>query len=293
MCNPTGTSSSYTADPEQITRLRNQAADARSGCCTCTYRKSGVFRSTRKIRQLRGDGVTPNGQNDTDWTGEVFLSSDGTRGDVVVHHRVKAVNNTADTAAFPDTRAMTDADFQKRVERIPPAIERAWNGRAYKLKITDARCGERLFDVRFVVLLVDGGQHFTIKFVDVPGMGAYYEPNGISSGRSYISPPDRGKFNLGDNRTATDTVGDECLEPHEYGHMFGLKDEYIDVAANRGGAIYDFPDGSTEKAPDHNELMGVMVQKRPRPTRYCITIAYAAIALLEANGCAVTDCQIL
>lgn len=292
MCNPTTATVNYAAEAEDITQLRNQAANARSGCCSCTFRKSGKLGPTGKLRQLRADGVTPNGQTDNPWTGEVFVSSDGTRGEVTVYSRLKAINKTSDTTMYPDTVAVSDADLTAKVAKLPPAIERAWNARGWKLKITDAKCGQRVFDVRFIVTMVDSGEHYKLDFVNVAGMGVNNDVRGISSGRSYILAPDRGKFNLGDDRTATDNVGDECLEPHEYGHMIGLIDEYRDVPMDRGGVKYEFPDRSTETAAVNGELMGSMTVKTAQPNRYCVTIAYAAIAVLEANGFAVTDCVI-
>lgn len=290
MCNPSSTVD-YSSEPAEITQLRNETANGKAGCCTCAFKKSGRFGSTGKIQQLRADGVTPNGQNDSAWMGEVFVASDGTKGTVTVFQRHLAVNKTSDTTSYPDTVAVSDADLATKVAKIPAAIERAWNARPYKLKITDAKCGERLFEVKFVVRMVQSGEHFKLDFVNVAGMGTANDVRGILSGRSYILPPDRGKFNLGDSRSATDD-GDECLEPHEFGHMIGLKDEYLDVPHDRGGVKYEFPDKTTETAAVNGELMGSMSTKTAQPTRYCVTIAYAAIAVLEANGCAVTDCVI-
>ncbi|UQA63189.1 hypothetical protein [Polyangium aurulentum] len=284
----------YDARPEDITQLRNRAANATPGCCTCAYRKSGRFGSFNKIHQLRADGVTPNGQNDSSWKGEVIVESDGTSGTVTVYHGIKALNKTSDTGSYPDTVPMNNEDLAARIAKIPPAIERAWNARPYRLKITDAQCGERLFVVTFIVQIVTSGEHFTIDFVNVPGMGTANDVRGILSGRSYILPPDRGKFNLGDPRTASDNnASQDCLEPHEYGHMIGLKDEYLDVPHDRGGVKYEFPDGTRETVAVNGELMGNMEIKTARPPRYCVTIAYAAIAVLESHGCAVTDCEIL
>ena len=128
MCNPTTANVNYAAEAEDITQLRNQAANARSGCCSCTFRKSGKFGPTGKLRQLRADGVTPNGQTDNPWTGELFVSSDGTRGEVTVYSRLKAINKTSDTTMYPDTVAVSDADLTAKVAKLPPAIERAWTG---------------------------------------------------------------------------------------------------------------------------------------------------------------------
>ncbi len=290
-CNPSSPVD-YSAEPEEITQLRNRTANARAGCCTCAFRRSGRQGATGKLRQMRADGVTPNGQTDNSWTGEVFVASDGTRGEVTVFSRIQAVNKTMDTVTYPQTTAVSDADLATRVVKIPPAIERAWNARGYKLKITDAKCGERVFDVKFIVRMVESGGHYMINFVNVPGMGTVNDAFGVGSGRSYILPPNRGKFNLGDPRSASKDMGSECLEPHEYGHMIGLVDEYLDVGMDRGGVRYEFPDKSTETAAVNGELMGSMTRTTAQPDRYCVTIAYAAIAVLEANGCAVTDCVI-
>jgi len=284
----------YTARPVDITQLRNRAASATPGCCTCAYRKSGRFGSFNKIHQLRADGVTPNGQRDSSWMGEVIVESDGTRGTVTVFTAIKALNKTSDTTSYPETTALNEEDIAARIAKIPPAIERAWNARPYRLKITDAQCGERLFDVIFIVRMVQSGEHFTIDFVNVPGMGTTEDVRRIQTGRSYIIPPDRGKFNLGDPRSASDNNASyDCLEPHEYGHMIGLKDEYLDVPHDRGGVKYEFPDGTRETVTSHDELMGIMKIQTARPPRYCVTVAYAAIAVLESHGCAVTDCEIL
>jgi hypothetical protein len=282
----------YSAQPQEVTQVRNQAAGVCASCCKIAVKRSGRFNSTGKIQQLRADGVTPNGQNDSPWTGEVSVVSDGSSGDVTVSHRLKAVNNTADATSYPGTTAVSDADFATKIAKIPPAIERAWNAPAWKLKITDAKCGERLFAVKFVVHMVASDNHYSLNFVNVPGMGEANDVSGVSSGRSYILPPDRGKFNLGDSRTAADETDDESLEAHEFGHMLGLKDEYKDVPMDRGGVKYEFPDKTHETAAVNGELMGNMAHKTARPPRYCVTIAYAAIALLEANGFAVTDCVI-
>ncbi len=290
MCKPPPTVN-YAADPAEITELRNQTANAKAGCCNCSFSKSGKFDSTGKIQQLKADGVTPNGQNDSAWTGEVFVASDGKKGTVTVFHRLQALNKTTDTTKYPDTTAVSDADLETMVAKIPPAIEKAWNAKGWKLKITDKKCGERLFDVKFTARMVASDAHYKLDFVNVPGMGTSNDVMGISSGRSYILPPNRGKFNLGDSRSATDG-GDEELEPHEFGHMIGLKDEYLDVPHDRGGVKYEFPDKTTETVAVNDELMGNMAHKTARPNRYCVTIAYAAIAVLEANGCTVTDCVI-
>ena len=291
MCRPTTVD--YTADTTDITQLRNQAASGRAGCCTCSFVKSGRFGSFNKLTQYMYDGVTPNGQGDIPWTAEVFVASDGTAGQVTVFQKHKVVNKTADTASYPDTRPVSDEDLKAMVAKIPEAIARAWNGRAYKLKITDRRCGERLFDVRFVVSMVETEGHYTLHFVNVPGMGTAPDVRGVLSGRSYIISPNQGKFNLGDYRTATNNDHDESLEVHEFGHMIGLIDEYPDQGFNRGGVRYLFPDGTTEMAGVTSELMGTMSNKVPIPTRYCVTVACAAISVLEANGFAVTDCEIL
>ncbi|MET3601903.1 hypothetical protein [Martelella mangrovi] len=47
-------------------------------------------------------------------------------------------------------------------------------------------------------------------------------------------------------RTATDSNPKaDTLEPHEYGHMLGLIDEYFEAQFNRGGVRYTYFDGAT------------------------------------------------
>ncbi len=284
----------YTAEPAEITQLRNQTASATAACCPCTYKKDGLFRSTGHLQQLKADGRTYKGQPDGPWKGEVIVSFDGSRGTVAVYTRFKALNKTSDTAHYPGTIPMGDADLAARIAKIPPAIERAWNAKPYQLKITDPLCGERLFVVHFHVRMVQSGEHFTLDFVNLDLMSPLEDVYGLGSGRSYIVPPDRGKFNVGDWRSATDdNAAYDCLEPHEYGHMIGLIDEYLDLGKDRGGVIYEYPDGRREKIEVNDELMGSMQIQTAQPSRYCVTIAYAAIEVLESNGIDVTDCEIL
>jgi hypothetical protein len=277
--------------PAELTGLREEAANATSGCCTCTYRKDGTHGSSGKVQQLRADGVTPNGQTDTRFKAEIFIDGDG--GKVSVLSRWQAFNRTADTTNYPGTVQVTDADLATKLARIPPAVQRAWNRKPYKLRITDDKCGERVFTVKFFVQMVSSAAHWSVNFVNVAGMGTQNDVVGLRSGRSYIQPGSfAGKFNLGDSRSATDTDGDDRLEPHEFGHMIGLKDEYHDVPLDRGGCTYTFFDNSTETVGANNELMGNMTQTTARPVRYCITIAYAVVAILTENGHTVTAMEI-
>ena len=286
------TASDFSLSPEQLTGLRNEAASAVAGCCQCAVRKDGQQAASGKIAQLRADGTTPNGQSDSKWTGEVIVNADRAKGNVYVITMMRVINKTADTTTYPGTRTLTDAVVNERSTKIPPAVRKAWNTRPYRLKITDDVCGERDFKVEFNVEMVSSGGHYEVDFVNVDGMGTQNDPLGIKSGRSYVLPPDRAKFNLGDSRSATDNSGASTLEPHEYGHMIGLKDEYHDEAANRGGCRYTFPDGSTEAVGANGELMGSMSHKSARPERYCITIAYTVISVLASNGINVTACEI-
>lgn len=290
MCAPAAVDFSLT--PEQLTGLRNEAATATAECCACAFRTDGLHPSTGKLSQLKADGVTPNGQNDSAWTGEIILKADGSTGNVYVLHKLQVVNKTADTTSYPDTVAVADDELNRRVAKIPSEIRRAWNSRPYKLKITDSKCGERTFTVEFTAEMVSSGGHYTVDFVNVAGMGANNDVRGVKSGRSYVLPPNRAKFNLGDSRSATDGGASE-LEPHEYGHMLGLKDEYHDVGMDRGGVSYTFPDGTAETVGANGQLMGSMGTKTAQPERYCVTVAYAVIALMEGNGFTVTDCVIL
>lgn len=281
----------FSLSPEELTGLRNQAASATANCCECAYRKTGLQPKVSKIAQLRADGATPNGQTDNDWTGEVLVTANGSSGNVYVITKLQVVNKTADTTSYPGTRSVTDDDLDKKVQKIPGAIRAAWNDRPYKLKITDATCGQRTFEVEFNAEMVSSGGDYSVDFINVDGMGTANDPRGVKSGRSYVVAPNFAKFNIGDSRSATDGGASE-LEPHEYGHMLGLKDEYEDAGMDRGGCRYSMPGGDTETVGANGELMGSMSHKKARPERYCITVAYTVMSILTSNGFNVTACEI-
>lgn len=109
---------------------------------------------------------------------------------------------------------------------------------------------------------------------------------GSESYRSYLLPSSyTAKFNLGESRSAT--------VPHEYGHMIGLKDEYTDKDQDRNGCIYVFYDGTKQKVGANRDLMSGMQNKTAQPERYCLTIAYAVVAIFAQNGIRVTALEIL
>lgn len=286
-----------TLTPEELTGLRDQAASATAGCCTCVFRKDGTQGPSGKLSQMRADGTTPNGTNDNAFKAEILIDQGGSPKSVYVVTRCKVVNATSDTTRYPDTATLTDEVVNERVAAIPKAIRKAWNAKPYKLKITDSKCGENTFTVKFDAPIVTASHHYSLDFVNVidaatNNMGANDDYKNIKSGRSYISPGSfTGKFNLGDNRSATNG-GSSVLEPHEYGHMIGLRDEYHDVGLDRGGVQYEFFDGTTSLHAANGQLMGSMTTKTAQPERYCLTIAYAVIAIFATNGITVTGLEI-
>lgn len=287
----------YTLTPDELTGLRTQSASAIAGCCTCVFRKDGKHGPFKKIVQLKKDGVTPNKQYDNAFKAEIFIDGAAANRQVTVLTRLVALNATADTARYPGTIALEAADFAKKLEKIPPAIEAAWNARPYKLKVTDTTCGERTFNVQFNVNLTPSSEHFTVDFVNVPATSE--DPKWVDykrdqSWRSQVNPgSNSAKFNLADVRSATNAGGGSTLEPHEYGHMIGLKDEYRDDAKDRNGCHYTFFNGITETVGPNDELMSSMRVTTAQPERYCITISYAVIAIFAENDIKVTKLEIL
>ncbi|PTX57023.1 hypothetical protein C8N43_1688 [Litoreibacter ponti] len=287
-----------TLTPKELTGLRDEAADATEGCCTCVFRKDGTHGPSGKLTQMRADGTTPNGQTDTNFKAEIIINQGGSPKAVHVLTRWKMINKTSDTTRYPDTTTLTDDVVNQRVAKIPGSIRKSWNARPYKLKITDSKCGENTFKVDFDAPQVTASSHYDLEFVNVidaatNNMGANNDYQGIKSGRSYILPSSfSGKFNLADNRSATNG-GDTHLEAHEYGHMIGLKDEYHDVGLDRGGVQYEFFDGTSSLHASNTDLMGTMGTTTAQPERYCLTIAYAVVAIFAQNGITVTGLEIV
>ncbi|MFB9224902.1 hypothetical protein [Paracoccus cavernae] len=287
-------SADFDLPADGLTELRKKSTSAKAACCDCVYREDGDHGPSGKISQLRFDGVTRNGEKDTKFKAEIIIDSQSATKRIAVTTRMKSQNKTSDTARYPDTVTMSDADLQTAIARIPAAIRAAWNARPYKLKITDSKCGERTYNVEFNAILTDSSPHYTIDFINVPLSSTATDYKGITSNRSYVLPSSyTGKFNIDDSRSATKSGGPDTLEPHEYGHLLGLKDEYTDSGLDRNGCIYEFYDGTTENVGANGQLMGSMTTKTAQPLRYCLTIAYAVVAIFGKNGIRVTGLEIL
>lgn len=279
---------------DELTGLRSKSNSASAACCDCVYRKDGVHGSSGKISQIKFDGATKNGQKDTAFKAEIIIDSQAADKKVHVLTRMAAVNRTSDTARYPGTLAMTDTDMQAKVAMIPAAIRRAWNARPYKLKITDSKCGERLYDVNFNPSFSTSYPHYQIDFINVPDAVVTPDYKSIASSRSYVLPSSyMAKFNLDDSRSATQPSSANTLEPHEYGHMIGLKDEYTDPKMDRNGCIYEFFNGTIQKIGANGDLMSGMKTKTAQPERYCLTIAYAVVAIFAQSGVRVVALEIL
>lgn len=279
---------------DELTGLRAKSNSASAACCDCVYRKDGVHGSSGKISQLKFDGTTKNGQQDTAFKAEIIIDSQSADKKVHVLTRLAALNKTSDTARYPGTVAITDEDMRTRIANIPAAIRSAWNARPYKLRITDSKCGERLYSVKFNVDFSASSPHYTVDFINVPDTVTTPDYKSIASNRSYVLPSSyTAKFNLDDSRSATKSASAKTLEPHEYGHMIGLKDEYTDEKMDRNGCIYEFFNGTTQKVGANGDLMSNMRNKTAQPERYCLTIAYAVVAIFAQNGVRVTALEIV
>lgn len=279
---------------DDLTGLCAKSNSASAACCDCVYRKDGVHGSSGKISQLKFDGVTKNGQKDTAFKAEIIIDSQSADKKIHVLTRIAALNRTSDTAKYPGTVTISDADMQTKIAKIPAAIRSAWNARPYKLRITDSKCGERLYAVKFATNFTASSPHYTVDFINVPESVTTPDYKSIASSRSYVLPSSyTAKFNLDDSRSATKNASSNTLEPHEYGHMIGLKDEYTDQQMDRNGCIYEFFNGTTQKVGANADLMSSMKNKTAQPERYCLTIAYAVVAIFAQNGVQVTALEIL
>ncbi|WP_154666777.1 zinc metalloprotease [Litoreibacter arenae] len=199
---------------------------------------------------------------------------------------------------------MNDTQLATRIRSIPAAIARYWNAKPLKLDITDATCGQNIYEIVFdpqIVLAASGarlrGVHYNVEIVNVPmqpapnPLGPLITGRRVLQGQSYVLGY-RAVFNIGESRSGTDSVSAssrnpqaDILEAHEYGHMLGLKDEYNDARFNRGGVDYELPDGTVQRASGQEHLMDTMrVEQESRQARYATTIAYAVQDILNRNG---------
>ncbi|MCO5065682.1 MAG: hypothetical protein M9924_14885 [Rhizobiaceae bacterium] len=208
--------------------------------------------------------------------------------------RLQAQNVTADVDRFPGTIALGEAEFRERVDRIAPAINAIWNAGSRKIRIRDEKCGERIYDVEFNVVFAEP-PHYKIEFVNVPETVTALDENGEESYDTYTNmSAQSAKFNLGDTESAANNQSVRIYtEPHEYGHMIGLLEEYADEARNIRGCLYRHFGAPPEIEVSQRGLMGHGEDIGVLPARYFLPVADAVLKMLEAKGVTVTAMEII
>lgn len=99
-------------------------------------------------------------------------------------------------------RAATPADAAIAQANLVTAVSGTWNGKL-NLRINDPCCGEKTLPIRFVAEIVEANQHFTLRVYD-----NYDFPEVTNTALKIASN------------------SDPWVYVHEFGHCFGLTDEY-------------------------------------------------------------------
>lgn len=298
----------YTSSPDDL-EGDNQPRGPLCSCCSTvidggadrTYSVSGVAQIHNRASRLAGT-VARQGPR---WRGQIKI--DQPQRIIEVTLRLGAKNSTGATSRYPTTEAVSNEQFARELGTIKGTIERAWN-KPYTVVIVDDKCGEQRFQIRYVAdlrVVTSTWGHYTIDFINVRNTRRdIFDPNGIASWRSWVAQGAwTAKWNLGGPRSASSlaTGRSPVMEPHEFGHMIGLWDEYEEFRdlnadgdgndrvngvweADRGGVNYRYPNGASETHAANGELMASMRQRRARPARYSISVLFAVKEILERQG---------
>ena len=320
-------------------------------CCSCVILKDKIFEVPAiALRQRHHPKSTMasslKSSEKRPWGAEIMI--DGTAGVIYVTHRLLGVNYTGKKDISGNILLM-EAKLQSYFPAIIQSIRKVWNAKPYRLEITDTKC-HKSYRVEFNPVFVTSNPHFTIAFINSP-----FKPDGRSS---VLSSAKNGTatFNLNDSRSVKRAGSRAILEAHEFGHMLGLNDEYLefedhnrdgdgmdlsitdpasldasgkpkrlttvnnpqadwraynrtksalekrvghglshDWETDRGGMQYTWPKVTglpPEASPNVNGLMGKMKERTASRRPYIITVVYAVIETLRANGRNVTAMKI-
>ena len=115
------------------------------------------------------------------------------------------------------------ADVTAAKSKLEKGVNTYWNGR-FTLEANDPECGKKSFTVKYKVVWVASGQHYTIKIHDT------YPREGVT----------------GDVMNVSKTTSDWTYA-HEVAHCFGLPDEYS-YTADTETVKYFKPDGTLDAA---------------------------------------------
>lgn len=228
-----GPSDKFAMTPQEISGLRQKSSSAVRSCCDCVY-KDDRGRAVDGVRQVVNprsaaqaggpDLFTINRTLDPpEWAGEVMIDQVGRR--VIVTTRMKLINKTGKRSSF--TMSGSKANYPNYSDeelniiyqtKIIPSIRSYWNTKPYAIEVIDGRCNIK-YQVFFNPVLVTSGQHYEIEVSN-------------SNLRSNVAQNRRtpSKFDLLDPSSAGNPKASPAtLEAHEYGHMLGLLDEYVEL----------------------------------------------------------------
>ncbi|MCO5065681.1 MAG: hypothetical protein M9924_14880 [Rhizobiaceae bacterium] len=280
----------YKTDTAAIADARKRSTTAVAGCCACVYLKDGTHGPSYKLRQFNIGGTKYT--YDHDFDAEIIIDGEITPPMIYVNTRLKGNNYTEKSDISPGTIKVSDETFKKYLKSAETKINNAWNKGPYKLKITDKKCGEREFEVRFNVGFTDESPHYEVYVVNSPKNEGLFDPFGHHTHVSWVDQEDHiVKLNIGgyweDEYAST---ADPLTAPHEYGHMIGLLDEYQSFRWDFNGCKYKY------NSENFGELFrnGLMScdDMFAKPCRYLVTIADAVAKIFAENGVRVTNLEI-
>lgn len=181
-------------------------------CWPADYDKEiSIHPAGRYYKRYKADGTTEIPFNVSTWYKIYVPMKTGT--DLTVEVRFLLQPDTGVTAAEAATaKANLDSGVPAR-----------WNGK-FKLIVTDPLCPSKTFNIVFKPVWVTSGQHYTVK------VHATYPREGVTGPVMDVS-----------KATLAWTFG------HEFGHCYGLPDEYS-YSTNNEQVKYYKPDGTLDAA---------------------------------------------
>jgi type VI secretion system secreted protein VgrG len=119
---------------------------------------------------------------------------------------------------------VSDADVASAKTKLQSGVNTHWNNK-FKLLADDPECPSKTFKIVFKAVWVDSGQHYTIKVHNT------YPREGVTGTDMDVS-----------KSTTAWTYA------HEFGHCFGLPDEYSYTPGETQTVKYIKPDGTLDSA---------------------------------------------
>lgn len=233
--------SELTTKPTDLSSIR-EFANRGATCCDCLLREETIFFGSNQIFEydltLKEKGHRPLG-----FKSEIII--DGYSNEIHVLTKLYASNDTSD-ASIAGNVAITDRELKKHIDLTKNSIESVWNSAITRIRMKLSGCPEKTYRVIFHIDFVRfaGDAHYLVSYVNVPG-----EIANIDKERDNLdSWPHVGTFRKGTepyrfatlNITFDRTNGfsPSLVAAHEYGHMLGIPDEYLDYEEDQGGVAY-------------------------------------------------------